>query len=159
MAQRVSRRTVGLDVSGLAASNNGKEVSQFIVEHFAYFNIHAVQFIGTVAKATFTVEASEQQVISHQSININGVQCAVRGGRVVPSRRIFLFTITPWRMTRSPSAESWGCMGLSRVLPSVIDRICQMLVKACEWSAFSAVRPSRATFRLEIFIFKLKSLM
>ena len=79
MAQRVSRRIMGLDVSGLAASNNGKEVSQFIVEHFSYFNIHAVQFIDTVANVNFAVEASEQQVISHQSININGVQCAVRG--------------------------------------------------------------------------------
>lgn len=79
MAQRVSRRTVALDVSGWAASNDRKEVSQFIVEHFAHFNIHAVQFIGTVAKVTFAVEVSKQQVISHQSININGVQCAVRG--------------------------------------------------------------------------------
>ena len=80
MAHRVTRRTVGLDVSGLAASNDRKEVSQFIVEHFAHFNIHAVQFVGTIAKVTFAVEASKQQVICHQSININGVQCAVRGG-------------------------------------------------------------------------------
>ena len=80
MAQRVTRRTVGLDVSGLAASNDRKEVSQFIVEHFAHCNIHAVQFVGTIAKVTFAVEASKQQVICHQSISINGVQCAVRGG-------------------------------------------------------------------------------
>ena len=80
MAQRVTRRTVGLDVSGLAASNDRKEVSQFIVEHFAHFNIHAVQFVATIAKVTFVVEASKQQVICHQSISIHGVQCAVRGG-------------------------------------------------------------------------------
>ena len=67
-------------VFGLAASNDRKEVSQFIVEHVAHFNIHAVQFIGTVAKVTFAVEASKQQVISHQSINVNGVQYVVRGG-------------------------------------------------------------------------------
>ena len=66
MAQRVSRLTVGLDVSGLAASNDRREVSQFIVEHFAHFNIHAVQFIGSVAKVTFAVEAGKQQVVSHQ---------------------------------------------------------------------------------------------
>ena len=29
---------------------------------------------------TFAVEASKQEVICHQAININGVQCAVRGG-------------------------------------------------------------------------------
>ena len=29
---------------------------------------------------TFTVEANKHEVISHQAININGVQCAVRGG-------------------------------------------------------------------------------
>ena len=79
MAQWVTRRTVGLDVSGLAASDDRKEVSQFIVEHFAHFNIHAVQFVGTIAKVTFVVEASKQ-VICHQSISIHGVQCAVRGG-------------------------------------------------------------------------------
>lgn len=80
MAQRLTRRTVGLDVSGLVAFNDRKEVSQFIVEHFSLFNIHAVQFVTTIAKVTIAVEASKQQVICHQSININGVQCAVRGG-------------------------------------------------------------------------------
>ena len=80
MAQRVTRRTVGLDVSGLAVSNERKDVCQFIVEHFAHLNIHAVQFVGTIAKVTFAVEASKQQVICHQPINIHGVQCAVRGG-------------------------------------------------------------------------------
>ena len=29
---------------------------------------------------TFAVEASKQEVISHQAIDINGVQCTVRGG-------------------------------------------------------------------------------
>ena len=80
MAQQVSRRTVGLDVSGLPASNDQKDVSQFIVEHFAHFNIYAVQSIGTVNKVTFALEASKQQVITHQSINISGGQCGVRGG-------------------------------------------------------------------------------
>ena len=80
MAQRVFRRTVGLDVSGLAASNERKDVCQFIVEHFAHLNIHAVQFVGTIAKVTFAAEASKLQVMCHQSVNIQGVQCAVRGG-------------------------------------------------------------------------------
>lgn len=55
------------------------QVSQFIVEHFAHFNIHAVQFIGTCAKVTFASEVSKQQVIGHQIVHINGVQSAVRG--------------------------------------------------------------------------------
>ena len=80
MALRAFRRTVSLDVSQLAGFNDRKTVSTFIVEHFARHKIHAVQFIGTVAKVTFAVEASKQEVISHQAININGVQCAVRGG-------------------------------------------------------------------------------
>ena len=80
MALRAFRRTVSLDVSQLADSNDRKTVSSFIVEHFAQHKIHAVQFVGTVAKVTFAVEASKQEVISHQAININGVQCAVRGG-------------------------------------------------------------------------------
>lgn len=80
MALRAFRRTVSLDVSQLAGSNDRKTVSTFIVEPFAQHNIHAVQFIGTVAKVTFAVETSKQEVISHQAININGVQCAVRGG-------------------------------------------------------------------------------
>ena len=120
MAQRVSRHTVDLDVSGLAASNDRKEVSQFIVEHFAHFNIHAVQFVGTVAKVTFAVEASKQQVICHQSINTNGVHCAVRGRGVVFARRMFLLTITPWRVTRSLNA-------LLKVLYLLIGLLCLFL--------------------------------
>ena len=54
--------------------------SVHLVGHFARHKIHAVQFIGTVAKVTFAVEASKHEVISHQAININRVQCAVRGG-------------------------------------------------------------------------------
>ena len=77
---RPFRRTVSLDVSGLAGSNDRQAVSKFIVDHFSTHNIHAVQFIGTIAKITFAVEASKQQVMSHQSVSINGVQCAVRGG-------------------------------------------------------------------------------
>lgn len=55
MAQRVSRRTESLDVSGLAASNESKDVCQFIVEHFTHHNIQTVQLIDTfenVTKAT-----------------------------------------------------------------------------------------------------------
>ena len=79
MAQWVLCRTVILDVSGLAVSNDRKQVSQFTVEHFAHFNIHAVQFIGTCAKVTFASEVSKQ-FIGHQIVHINGVQSAVRAG-------------------------------------------------------------------------------
>ena len=80
IALRAFCRTVSLDVSQLAGSNDRKTVSSFIVERFARHKIHTVQFVGTVAKVTFAVEASKQEVISHQAININGVQCVVRGG-------------------------------------------------------------------------------
>ena len=69
-----------LDVSQLAGTHDRKAVSEFIVKHFVGHNVHAVQFIGTVAKVTFAVEASKQEVLSHQAIYIQGVQCAVRGG-------------------------------------------------------------------------------
>lgn len=69
-----------MDISGLAASNDRKQVSQFIVEHFAHFNIYAVQFIGTCAKMTFALEVSKQQVTGRQIVHINGVQSTVRGG-------------------------------------------------------------------------------
>ena len=64
---------------GFAGSNDHQAVSKFIVDHFAQYNIHAVQFIGMVAKVTFAAEASKQQLLSHQAININGILCAVRG--------------------------------------------------------------------------------
>ena len=80
MALRALRRTVSLDVSELARSHDRKTVSESIVDHFVGHNVHAVQFIGTVAKVTFAVEASKQEVLSHQAINIKGIQCAVRGG-------------------------------------------------------------------------------
>ena len=80
MALRAFRRTVSLDVSQLAGSHDRKAVSEYIVDHFVGHNVHAVQFVGTVAKVTFAVEASKQEVISHQAVNIQGVPCAVRGG-------------------------------------------------------------------------------
>ena len=80
MAFRGFCRTVNLDVSQLAVSHDRKSVSTFIVNHFAQYNIHAVQFVGKTAKVTFAVEASRQAVIAHQAVNINGVQCAVHGG-------------------------------------------------------------------------------
>ena len=80
MALRAFRRTVSLDVSQLAVTNDRKKVCELIVNHFANHKIHAVQFVGTAAKVTFAVEASKQEVINHQAINISGVQCAVRGG-------------------------------------------------------------------------------
>ena len=80
LALRALRRTVSIDVSELAASSDRKTVSQSLVSHFEGHNVHAVQFIGTTAKVTFAVEASKQEVLSHQAINIEGVRCAVRGG-------------------------------------------------------------------------------
>lgn len=77
IAYRAFRRTVSRDVSGLAGCNDRQAVSKFIVDHFAQYNIHEVQFIGTVL--TFAAEASKQQVLSHQVININGILCAVLG--------------------------------------------------------------------------------
>lgn len=77
IAYRAFRRTVSLDVSGLAGCNDRQAVSKFIVDHFAQYNIHEVQFICTVV--TFAAEASKQQVLSHQVININGILCAVLG--------------------------------------------------------------------------------
>ena len=109
MALRAFRRTVSLDVSQLAGSNDRKTVSTFIVEHFAQHNIHAVQFIGTVAKVTFAVEASKQEVISHQAININGVQCAVRGGG--PRAQNVLVYNYPVEGPEDPIRRVWVRMG------------------------------------------------
>ena len=102
--------TVSLDVSQLAASNDRKAVSTFIFEHFARHKIHAVQFIGTVAKVTFTVEASKHEVISHQAININGVQCAVRGGG--PRAQNVLLYIYPADGPEDPIRRALGVYGV-----------------------------------------------
>lgn len=80
MALPAFRRTMSLDASQLAGSSYHKAVSKFIADHFAGHNVHAVQFIGTIAKVTFAVKASKQEVLSHQAISINSVQCAVWWG-------------------------------------------------------------------------------
>lgn len=79
IAYQAFRRTVSPYVLGFAGSNDHQAVSKFIVDQFAQYNIHAVQFIGMVATVTFAAEASKQQLLSHQAININGILCAVRG--------------------------------------------------------------------------------
>ena len=80
IALRAFRRTVSLHVSQLAVTNDRKKVYELIVNHFACHKIHTVQFVGMVAKVTFAVEASKQEVINHQAIRISGVQCVVQGG-------------------------------------------------------------------------------
>ena len=130
MALRAFRRTVSLDVSQLAGSNDRKTVSTFIVEHFAQHNIHAVQFIGTVAKVTFAVEASKQEVISHQAININGVQCAVRGGG--PRAQNVLVYNYPVEGPEDPIRRALGAYGVIEEvkfrhwthMPTVGDGVC-----------------------------------
>ena len=130
MALRAFRLTVSLDVSQLAGSNDRKTVSTFIVEHFAQHNIHAVQFIGTVAKVTFAVEASKQEVISHKAININGFQCAVRGGG--PRAQNVLVYNYPVEGPEDPIRRALGAYGVIEEvkfrhwthMPTVGDGVC-----------------------------------
>ena len=110
MALRAFCRTVSLDVSQLSGSNDRKTVSTFIVEHFAQHKIHAVRFIGTVAKVTFAVEASKQEVISHQAVNTNGVQCAVRGGG--PRTQNVLVYNYPVEGPQDPIRRALGAYGV-----------------------------------------------
>lgn len=138
MAQRVSRRTESLDVFGLAASNESKDVCQFIVENFTHHNIHAVQLIGTFD------ESNRSLVISRSTL-------------MVHVHKMSLYTITLSKVMNSPSTGSYDCMGRLRVLRFVNGCIFVMLVTACGWPAWSAVRPSRVTFRLGNF--RCKSLM
>ena len=71
MVLRAFRRTVSLHVSHLALTNDHKKVCELIVNHSACHKIHTVQFVGMVAKVTFAVEASKQEVINHQAISIS----------------------------------------------------------------------------------------
>jgi len=80
MALRAFHRTISLDVSQLAVTNDRKKVCELIFNHVACHKIHTVQFVGMVAKVTFAIEASKQEVINHQAISISGVHCAVQGG-------------------------------------------------------------------------------
>ena len=125
MALRAFCRTFSLDVSQLASSNDCKAVSTFIVEHFVRHKIHAVQFISTVAKVTFAVEASKQEVISHQAININGVHCAVRGGG--PRAQNVLVYNYPVEGPEDPIRRALGAYG-------VIEE-----VKFCHWAHMPTV--------------------
>ena len=109
IAYQAFRRTVSPYVLGFAGSNDHQAVSKFIVDHFAQYNIHAVQFIGMVAKVTFAAEASKQQLLSHQAININGILCAVRG--MIPMLKMYWCTITRWRVMKSLFVGNWGLMG------------------------------------------------
>ena len=84
--------------------------SVHLFSNISRHKIHAVQFIGTVAKVTFTVEASKHEVISHQAININGVQCAVRGGG--PRAQNVLLYIYPADGPEDPIRRALGVYGV-----------------------------------------------
>ena len=105
MAQRVSRRTESLDVSGFAASNESKVVCQFIVEHFTHHNVHVVQLIGTFAVLASKQVSNRSLVISRSTSMVFSVQCG-GGGGVVHVQKMSLYTITLSKVINSPSTGS-----------------------------------------------------
>lgn len=109
IAYQAFRRAVSPYVLGLAGSNDHQAVSKFIVDHFAQYNIHAVQFIGMVAKVTFAAEASKQQLLSHQALILMAFY--VLCGGMVPMLKMYWCTITRWRVMKSLFVGNWGLMG------------------------------------------------
>ena len=81
------------------------------------------------------VSTFEEREISHQAININWVQCAVRG----------LVLNYPVEGSRTTLVERWELIGLLRKSNCVTGRICRMSVIRYVLCVWSAVIPSRAT--------------
>ena len=73
--------TVSVDVSSLAAQGLSRpDVVSAIVDQFRSMQIAAVQFFGTEAKVIFERQDDKRSVMQHASVNIRGVDCAIRGG-------------------------------------------------------------------------------
>ena len=73
--------TISLDVSGLAGQGLSRpDVVSAIVDQFRSMPIAAVQLFGPEAKVTFERQEDKRNVMQHESVNIRGVDCDIRGG-------------------------------------------------------------------------------
>ena len=73
-------RTIVLDVLKFPAAASRVDISSTIVNRFTAYKVNAVQFVGNLARVTF----------SSASVRVGDIDCVVRGGGPRP-QKVFVY--------------------------------------------------------------------
>ena len=83
-------RTIVLDVSKFPAAVSRVEISSAIVHRFTAYKVNAVQFVGILARVTFSSASDRDAVMRLESVRVGDVDCVVRGGGPRP-QKVFVY--------------------------------------------------------------------
>ena len=84
--------TIVLDVLKFPAGASGVDISCAIVNRFTAYQVNAVQFVGNLARVTFSSASGRDAVVRFESVRVGDVDCVCAG--VALARRKFLCTVT-----------------------------------------------------------------
>lgn len=83
-------RTIVLDVSKFPAAVSRVEMSSAIFNRFTAYKVNAVQFVGNLARVTFSSASDRDAVMCLESVRVGDVDCVVRGGGPRP-QKVFVY--------------------------------------------------------------------
>ena len=72
--------TIVLDVSKFPAAASRVEISSAIVHCFTAYKVNYVQFVGNLARITFSSASDSDAVMRFESVRVGDVDCVVHGG-------------------------------------------------------------------------------
>ena len=82
--------TIVLDVSKVPAAASCVEISSAIVNRFTTYKVNAVQFVGHLARVTFSSASDRDAVMRFESVRVGDVDCVVRVGGPRP-QKVFVY--------------------------------------------------------------------
>ena len=78
--------TIVLDFSKFPAAASRVEISSAIVHRFTAHKVNAVQFVGNLARVTFSSASDRDAFMRFESGGVGDVDCVVRGGGPVEGK-------------------------------------------------------------------------
>ena len=83
-------RTIVLDVWKFSAAVSRVKISSAIVHRFTAYKVNAVQFVGSLARVTFSSPSDRAAVMRMETVRVGDVDCVVRGGGP-RSQKVFVY--------------------------------------------------------------------
>ena len=83
-------RTIVLDVSKFPAAASRVDISSAIVNRFTAYKVNAVEFVGNLARVTFSSASGRDAVMCFESVCIGDVDIVVRRGGPCP-QKVFVY--------------------------------------------------------------------
>ena len=82
--------TIVFNVSEVSAAASRVDISSAIVNRFTAYKVNAVQFVGNLARVTFSSASDRNAVMCFESVCVGDVDCVVRGGGPRP-QKVFVY--------------------------------------------------------------------